>query len=135
MKDLKINDGLANLKKALNALEGSLKDPISEDRDLGGVIMAFISVVEILWQVESRVLQRLGFEANSPRESFEMAFRAGLVKDATVWIEILQDRNRAAHTYNKPLALEMYSRISTKYILAFREASLALEEKVRSQAF
>ena len=43
------------------------------------------------------------------------AFRVGLIEDEDVFLDMLNDRNRTAHIYDKETSEEIFERIKSKY--------------------
>lgn len=110
---------LALLVKAQNQLEEALAAPITEPRDLAGIIKSFEFVFELSWKCIQAAAAAEGTLVNSPRKAFTEAFRLEWIDDSVVWAEILEDRNRTVHTYDEAFALQMVDRIRTRYVIPF----------------
>lgn len=116
----KKHDLTANLQMAFDQLTTALQSPITEARDLGGNIMAFVNVYELLWTALKEALDAEGIVAKTPRQCFEEAFRSGLIKEPELWVSVMKDRNSVVHTYNQDFAKELNARISSQYYPAIK---------------
>lgn len=110
---------IEHFKKALDALGKSTELPITEPRDLSGIIKDFELVYEIAWKALKKSLEQHGHETGSAREAFATAYQLRWLHNESVWIEMIRDRNLTVHTYNKELAKEMSDRIRQTYVSEF----------------
>jgi len=62
---------------------------------------------------------------------FKEAFAAGLIFDGDVWIDMIDDRNLTAHTYNEERAKEIYNKIREKYFAQFAAFDAKMSEVVQ----
>ena len=56
------------------------------------------------------ILEMHGFEegaTGSPKIILKTAYKAGMIKDETIWLQGLQARNNVTHSYNQKIALEI----------------------------
>jgi nucleotidyltransferase substrate binding protein (TIGR01987 family) len=67
-------------------------------------------------------------EANSPKAVLQQAYRLRWLDDEQAWLALLKDRNLTSHTYQEPLALEIYRRIPAHHA-AMRGAFDRLREQ------
>ena len=105
-------ESLAEFKKACAA-------PITEDRDKAGIIKNFEFVYELSGKSMKRKLEDEGQQTRSPQEVIQKAFEFDYVKDESLWLQIIQDRNLAVHTYNQDLADQLVDHIKTSYLIEF----------------
>lgn len=110
---------LDNLEQALRALTTSIDTPVTEPRDLSGIIKDFEIVYELSWKTLQKFLEDEGHPAGTAREAIRLAYQRGVISDEGTWIEILKDRNLTVHTYNAKLAAAMVERIKTRYARVF----------------
>ena len=68
-------------------------------------------MIELYWKTLTRMLEEEGVRSGTPRETIRAAFAAGWLDDEERWLDLLKDRNLTSHTYQEPLALEIYRRI------------------------
>lgn len=92
---------------------------------LEGTIQCFEVCFELAWKAMKEILLKSkGVDVRQPKPVLQEAFIAGWIKDETVWLSMLNDRNNTSHTYNKKLAEEIYEHIHDIY---FAELKRILE--------
>ncbi|AFV12544.1 nucleotidyltransferase, nucleotide binding domain protein [Thermacetogenium phaeum DSM 12270] len=107
-------------RKAVLRLKEALDEDSSNPLLYDGVIQRFEFTYELAWKLMKAYLEYEGIaEVSSPRAAFKEAFAAGLIFEGDVWIDMIGDRNLAAHTYNEEMAKEIYGRIKEKYFKQF----------------
>ncbi len=105
------------LKDALIKLrEGAEKAEDELDKD--GVIQRFEFTFELLWKALKIFLEDSGIETKTPKESLKQAFRIGWLREDTVFLDMLKDRNMTSHIYDKETSEEIFERIKATYLLA-----------------
>jgi nucleotidyltransferase substrate binding protein (TIGR01987 family) len=98
------------------ALDEDISNPLLYD----GVIQRFEFTYELAWKLMKAYLEYEGIaEVNSPRGAFKEAYKAGLIFEGDIWIDMIGDRNLAAHTYNEEMAKAIYNRIKDQYFERF----------------
>ncbi|MFN9618611.1 MAG: HI0074 family nucleotidyltransferase substrate-binding subunit [Synechococcaceae cyanobacterium] len=101
--ELRWRQRLQSLGRALGQLEAALAaldaDPASEVIGLA-VIKADEVSFELGWKTLKDLLAYEGIDAPLPRQVIREAFAAGLLPDGQVWIDMLEQRNLMAHTYD-----------------------------------
>lgn len=122
-RDIRWKQRLNNLKLALGQLGDAVA--LSKQRGLSlleqqGLIQAFEFTHELSWNVMKDYFY---FQGNSDitgsRDASREAFKAGLVQDGNIWMEMIQSRNRTSHTYNQELARQISQRILEAYFPVF----------------
>ncbi len=122
-KDIRWQQRLNNLKLALGQLGDAVE--LAKQRDLSlleqqGLIQAFEFTHELSWNV---IKDYFYFQGNSAitgsRDASREAFKAGLIQDGDIWMEMIQSRNRTSHTYNRELARQISQRVLKAYFPAF----------------
>jgi len=71
------------------------------ERDYAGAIQAYEYCFELAWKTMTRVLEQRGMITNSPRETFRIAARVGLISDAELWFAFMKERNHTVHCYDQ----------------------------------
>lgn len=114
----KITDKIEDLKKAAKKLkECVVRDYKQDDIIIDATIQRFEFTYELSWKLMKAYLEYNGNnEATSPRKSIKEAFKSRLITNGELWLEMLEDRNRTAHTYNEESALEIFENIKNKYV-------------------
>lgn len=94
---------LESLRSALGQLQAALEalaaDPGNEVIGMA-VIKAYEFSFELSWKTLKDLLNHEGIDAQLPREVLRQAFAAGLLQDGQLWIDMLEQRNLMAHTYD-----------------------------------
>ena len=117
---------VGNFRRALAALDRSVAAPVTEPRDLSGIVKDFELLYELSWKTLKKVLEEAGHSPGTAREVYEVAYATGFIHDESGWIEMIDDRNRTVHTYNEGFARELAGRIRDRYLPLFQ----ALSEKL-----
>ncbi|MCL6535467.1 MAG: nucleotidyltransferase substrate binding protein [Armatimonadetes bacterium] len=117
-----------NFVKAFAQLEEAVK--LSRQRELSkleqqGLIQAFEYTHELAWKTMKDFLEERGVQnIYGSRDATREAFKAGLIDNGEVWMEMIQSRNLTSHTYNEETAAIIFSAIVDNYFAefaAFRE--------------
>ena len=77
---------------------------------LTGLVGLYEICFEQAWKVMKEILTQHGYEQSatgSPKTILKTAYKAGMIKDETLWIRALQARNNVVHSYNREIALEL----------------------------
>jgi len=115
MKKTGLYLALDKLEQAFGRLKEALPE-VRDDLDRDGVIQRFEFTVELLWKTLKIILAYQGVECASPRRCIKEAFRAGLIEDDEILLDMLEDRNRSSHIYDEATAEEIFERIAKVYI-------------------
>lgn len=119
-KDPRFANTLNNLARAFQSLEIAATTPVTEARDLAGIIKSFEIVYELSWKALKHYLADSGHETSTARDVFAQAFQSGIIDDQDLWLRMIADRNLTVHTYNEKFAREMVERIKSDYLSAYR---------------
>ncbi|MBX7245197.1 MAG: nucleotidyltransferase substrate binding protein [Candidatus Sumerlaeaceae bacterium] len=123
--DLRWKQRLENFEKAYSLLCDALKDGEEKLSDLEkeGVVQRFEYTFELAWKTMRDFLLYGGTQLVqiTPRAVIKEAFKAGVIPDGQVWIDMLEHRNLMSHTYDKAVFAETVRQIRARYILAMGE--------------
>lgn len=110
-----------NYVRAVASLEKSLASPITEERDLAGIIKSFEYSYELAWTTLKSVLTLQGQESQGPRDVLKRAWQCGILTAGSekTWLNMIADRNLTVHTYDEVFAQEMVMRIRHEYVAVF----------------
>jgi len=95
-----------------------------------GLIQRFEYTHELAWNVMKDFLLEVGeIHSIGSKDATREAFKAELIKDGDVWMEMIKSRNKTSHTYNEETAYEIYSKIINDYYPVFLSFKAKMEEK------
>lgn len=105
-------------------------DEILEEIVKEGLIQRFEYTHELAWNV---MKDYATFQGNSnvggSRDATREALQLLLISDGNVWMDMIQSRNKTAHTYNEETANEIYGKILNEYFPVFLNFKVKMEEK------
>jgi len=127
-----IKTALDNLVKAHGRLHEFAALPVATNRDKAGIIQAFEFTFERFWKTFQKLAPDAGLTAETPRQALQAGSRMGFIpaEHASVWAQMLADRNLTSHTYCDDLAESVFSRIVGDYLPCFDEALRRLRADV-----
>jgi len=110
----RLKQRLAVAQKALSTLEEvlSISNPSTIERD--AAIQRFEYTFEAVWKaVKQYLLDREGLDVGSPKGVIRASLSVGLLneQEATLGLEMVDDRNLSVHTYNEALAVMVFGRL------------------------
>ncbi|WP_457640376.1 nucleotidyltransferase substrate binding protein [Persephonella sp.] len=115
MKKSEVLIKIQNFEKALQRLKEAV-ERAKDDLDRDGVIQRFEFTVELLWKTLKSVLEYQGIECYSPRACIKEAFKANIIDDDEIILDMLEDRNKSSHIYDEETSEEIFERIKNVYI-------------------
>ena len=119
---------LGDFGKAVLRLTDALGQPESEFiRD--AAIQRFEFCFELAWKSVQAVARLEGQESASPRTALSTAWRNGWIANESAWLDMLEDRNRTAHTYREALAKEVFGNL-TRHLTHLDELQRMLAARV-----
>jgi nucleotidyltransferase substrate binding protein (TIGR01987 family) len=134
--DIRWQQRLSNYNRALSQLTRAVE--LSRQRSLSelerqGLIKAYEFTYELSWNL---IKDYFNFQGNmlitGSRDAFREAFQRELIIEGELWMEMVQDRNKTAHTYNETVAVEIANKIVTVYhplFIALQQKMQELQEK------
>ena len=132
--DIRWKQRFDNLQRAYQRLRWALEihqqDP---DNDLirMAVIKAYEFTFELSWKTLKDFLAYNGIDAKLPREVLKQAFATGLVIDGQLWIDMLEERNLMAHTYDDTRARIAVDQIQERYLGGLQQLHNMLTTKLQ----
>lgn len=101
-KEIRWQQRFENLEKAYCQLESAVKtiERLS-DLEKEGLIQRFEYTFELAWKTLKDYLESQEVITNFPREVIKTAFLYNMIEDGEVWMDMLEQRNLMAHTYNE----------------------------------
>jgi nucleotidyltransferase substrate binding protein (TIGR01987 family) len=102
---------LAQLRAAITAHQAIPED----DLFVIALIKAYEFSFELSWKTLKDLLAWNGVDARLPREVLKQAFATGLLENGQLWIDMLEQRNLMAHTYDQSRARQAAELISHSF--------------------
>lgn len=129
-KEIRWKQRFSNFEKAFRTLERTVEIENPSEAERGGLIQFFEMAFELAWKTLKDYLEADGYQVKSPRDVLKQAFQSEIIEDGHTWIEALDDRNLAAHTYNEETALKIEKLIRDRFFPAIA----ALYQKLKQEA-
>ena len=99
------------------------------DLEKQGVIQGFEFTFEMAWNVMKDYLEEQGITGIiGSKNAIRHAFNKGIVEDGQIWMDMIKDRNLAAHVYDEKTAEDLFAAIINTYYNQFN----VLMEKMNS---
>jgi len=131
-EDIRWKQRFQNYKKALVTVKNAVD--LSEQRELSdlekqGVIQGFEFTFELAWNVMKDYLEEQGIIGIiGSKNAIRQAFNKGIIEDGDSWMDMVEDRNLASHTYDEETAEKIFSAIKNSYYNLFKK----LTEKINT---
>ncbi len=130
-KDIRWEQRFQNFTKAMTYLEVALQIPNPDIVQKAGIIQFFEMSFELAWNLVKDYLEEQGFvDVKSPRGAIKKAFEMGILENGHDWMDLLQDRNLTAHTYDEQKATEMEQLIENKYFPLLKALHKSFKQKL-----
>ena len=101
---------LHDLGNALIRLAEALGQP-ENDFIRDAAIQRFEFCFELSWKLIQSVARLEGQDCPSPRMAVSVAWQNRWLTWETVWLDMLEERNRTSHTYHEAIAKEVFSNL------------------------
>lgn len=121
---------MVNYTKSLAHLRTTVEKESLNEIEKAGLIQFFEVAFELSWKVMKDYLITEGYDVKSPREAIKTAFDYGLIRDGAKWLEALEKRNLAAHTYDESILDELEELITHTYYPMMEALRISLEERL-----
>lgn len=133
-KDIRWKQRFQNFEKSLNYLHLAIQIKDPDIIQKAGIIQFFEMSYELAWNTIKDLLESEGFtDINSPRNALKKAFETGLISEGHSWMELLNDRNLTAHTYDEVKATEVENLIHYKYFPLLKDLYDTFSERAQIQ--
>jgi nucleotidyltransferase substrate binding protein (TIGR01987 family) len=101
-KETRWRQRFQNYEKAFSQLRDAM-DKIDDLSDLEkeGLIQRFEYTFELAWKVIKDYIEAKGVETRFVRDVIKEAFHADIINNGELWLEMLEERNLMAHTYDR----------------------------------
>lgn len=85
------------------------------------LIKAFEMTFELSWKTLKDYLKYNGIDVKLPREVLKQGFANDILSDGQAWIDMLEDRNLMAHTYDEARARLAVAHICQRYLASIEQ--------------
>jgi nucleotidyltransferase substrate binding protein (TIGR01987 family) len=133
-EDIRWKQRFSNYKKALATLKNAIELAASReltDLEKQGMIKSFEFTFELAWNVMKDFLEEHGITGIiGSKDAVRHAFNKELIEDGQVWMNMIKDRNLAAHSYDEKTAEDLAASIKGNYynlLAVFAEKMNCLE--------
>lgn len=119
---------LCNLERALRSFDAALTAEVDEEKlAQTAAVKRFEFTFECCWRALHVCLASVGIHvAPQPRRVFQKSYAQDWLEDERLWLDMLEDRNTAAHEYDEGKVGRICPRLP-----AYRDAIHAVLEKLR----
>jgi len=129
-KQLRWKQRYINLNKAYKQLSEAVnRYPNLSDLEKEGLIQRFEYTFELAWKTLKDYLESKGVTVAFPRDVFKEAFSSQIISEGEVWIDMLDNRNMMAHTYEESVFNEVIAKINESYFLAIKQLMNFFEQE------
>ena len=124
MQDIRWKQRFDNLQSAYQRLQHAIQiNEQTPNNDLiqMALIKAFEMTFELSWKTMKDYLNYNGIDVKLPREVIKQAFANDIIIDGQLWMDMLEDRNLMAHTYDEARAIKAVNHICQHYIAGLND--------------
>ena len=124
MQDIRWKQRFDNLQSAYQRLQHAIEvNEQTPDNDLiqMALIKTFEMTFELSWKTMKDYLNYNGIDVKLPREVIKQAFANDIIIDGQLWMDMLEDRNLMAHTYDEARAIKAVNHICQHYIAGLND--------------
>jgi len=118
-EDIRWKQRFQNYKKALLTLENAVE--LGKTRELSdlekqGMIQGFEFTFELAWNVMKDYLEEQGITGIiGSKGAVRHAFNKELIEDGQVWMDMIEGRNLASHSYDEEKAEKLIGKITKTF--------------------
>jgi nucleotidyltransferase substrate binding protein (TIGR01987 family) len=133
VKDIRWIQRFNNFTKAYSQVKDAVL--LARQRELTkleaqGLIQAFEFTHELAWNTLKDFLVHHGvLNLYGSKDTTRAAFKAGLIQNGEVWMDMISSRNLTSHTYNEAVANQIITAIRETYFSEFEALLLVLNER------
>ncbi|MDD5265590.1 MAG: nucleotidyltransferase substrate binding protein [Methylococcales bacterium] len=124
MQDIRWKQRFENLHSAYQRLQHAIQvNEQTPNNDLiqMALIKAFEMTFELSWKTMKDYLNYNGIDVKLPREVIKQAFANDIITDGQLWMDMLEDRNLMADTYDEARAIKAVNHICQHYIAGLND--------------
>ena len=132
-EDIRWEQRFENFEKAFLLLKSPFEgEGEFSDLEKEGIIQRFEYTFELAWKTLKDYLEFSGIiiEEATPRKVIKQAFKADIIKDGQLWIDMLTERNKLSHTYNPQTFYRAFELIKNEYLNLFDKLYMFFKEEI-----
>ncbi|GMO53524.1 MAG: nucleotidyltransferase substrate binding protein [Treponemataceae bacterium] len=124
-KDIRWKQRFRNYEKALLTLQNAVE--LSSARALTvlekqGLIQGFEFTFELAWNVMKDYLAHQGITGIiGSKDAVRQAYKNSLISDGQIWMDMIEGRNLAAHSYSEEISDKLGKKITEVFFAQFAE--------------
>lgn len=122
-----ITYAVSKLEKTWERLNEGVENT-NDQLDEDGVIKRFEFTFEVFWKTLKVFLKSKGLEVRTPRDVLKEAFRLEWLDEESLFLDMLEDRNKTSHIYDENESRRIYERVSKNYLSAISRVINKLKE-------
>jgi nucleotidyltransferase substrate binding protein (TIGR01987 family) len=115
-----VQNRLDNFRTALGALGRFLAESNRGEAAEAGIVQGFEFTFEQCWKLFQLLAEQNALPASSPRAALKAGMKLGFIEDESLWLDMLEQRNLASHTYHTSLAKALVARIESTFFQELR---------------
>jgi nucleotidyltransferase substrate binding protein (TIGR01987 family) len=128
--DIRWKQRFKSFEKAFNQLKNAVtRLQTLSDLEKEGMIQRFEYTFELAWKTLKDYLEEKNVDAKFPREVIKQSFKYEIINNGDTWLEMLEQRNLMAHTYEEKIFKNMVNKISKEYFTAISQVYQYLKDK------
>lgn len=90
-----------------------------------GLIKSFEFTLELAWNLLKDYQEFMGIaDILGGKNAIRQAFKNGLIDQGQEWLDMIEDRNLSAHTYDEELAISLAKNIAEKHFSEFNKLQI-----------
>ncbi|MFN2456870.1 MAG: nucleotidyltransferase substrate binding protein [Chitinophagaceae bacterium] len=121
-KDIRWKQRFQNFVSALSYLQEAVEIKNPDIIQKAGLIQFFEICFELGGNLIKDYLQDQAFtDIRSPRSALKKGFEIGLIQNGHSWMQLIDDRNITAHTYDEATVNKVHQFIADKYFPLLKE--------------
>jgi nucleotidyltransferase substrate binding protein (TIGR01987 family) len=121
MNTIRIKELSRDFKQTLAALEKALnKNPDKHSLFRDATILRFQVTFELAWKLLKGILHSQGVDVEGLKEVIHESINLNLIKNESLWVEMLNDRDRASRVYSEKEIQVIYTHIRELYFPALQ---------------
>ena len=121
-KEIRYKQRFSNFEKAFLQLQTAV-GRFDELDDLAkeGMVQRFEYTFELAWKTLKDFIESKGELERSPRDVIKKSFQLEIINDGEKWLEMLENRNLMAHTYNENTFVIIVKMIKGEYFTEIKK--------------